>query len=99
MTVTDQEHGEPGDAHGAASRPDGVKEITIQVNSSDVRIAKGDHTGHEIKAAAIAQGVTIELGFVLSVQHGNHYETIGDDDVVKVHPNMDFIAVAQDDNS
>jgi hypothetical protein len=35
----------------------------------------------------------------LSVKHGSRYEVVGDTDLVKVHANEEFLAVAPDDNS
>ncbi len=50
--------------------------------------------------AAIAQGVKIELSFVLSEELPNRKTRIvGDTDVVTVTKHSPFIAVAPDDNS
>ena len=38
-------------------------------------------------------------GFVLSVQRGNHYQVVGDEDVIAIHEGLDFVAVTGDDNS
>lgn len=94
MTVT--EHETAGHDNARSKHPKGV---VVQINSIDVTLEKGEHSGRAIKATAIEQGVAIEPTFVLSVQRGNRYTTVGDDDVVKVRPGMDFIAVAPDDNS
>lgn len=76
------------------------KTVTITVNNVTVELPKEELTGAEIKAAAIAAGVSIEPSFVLSVQkHGDRYEVVGDQDVIKVHQGLDFTAVAPDDNS
>lgn len=86
------------DASGR-DRPKPEKIYVIQVNTQDVKMQQRKATGAEIKAAAIAQGVTIEPGFVLSVQHGDRYDIVGDDDEVTLHKGLDFIATAADDNS
>jgi hypothetical protein len=74
--------------------------IKITVNKRPVRVEEKTLTGLEIKEAAIAQGVPIQLDFVLS-EHLKHGETkiIGDNDPVEVHGGEKFTAVAGDDNS
>jgi len=77
-----------------------AKNITIKVNNNPVSITKGRHTGAEIKQAAIAQGVQIQMDFLLSLIRENGGEDmIGDADVVKVKDGMRFTAVADDDAS
>jgi len=74
--------------------------VTITVNGSPVSLPQGKYTGLQIKEAAIAQGAEdVGIDFVLSVQHGNHYEVVGDTDTIEIHPNLDFLAVTGDDNS
>jgi hypothetical protein len=77
--------------------------VEISVNKKPVRIAKGDHTGLEIKDAAIEQGVEIKRDFILSLEKGEGKDdkarVIGDDEVIKVHEHMRFRAVDDDDNS
>jgi hypothetical protein len=75
--------------------------VIITVNDDPVKIAGTKATGRQIKEAAIAQSVKIDLGFVLSVEKGNsgHTKVVGDDDEVAVHDGLKFIAVAPDDNS
>ena len=76
------------------------REVVIEVNGNPVRIERGDHTGLEIKQAAIAQGVRIELDFVLTlVREGGSTRIIGDNDVVQVRKDTQFTAIADDDNS
>lgn len=90
MTVADQSPSDRKNAH----------EVTITVNNSPVTLAQGKYTGLQIKEAAVAQGATdVGLDFVLSVQRGNHYDVLGDTDVIEIHPNLDFVAVTGDDNS
>ncbi len=74
--------------------------VEISVNGKAVRILGPRTTGLAIKQAAIAQGVSIQLDFVLSEEIGERRtKVIGDSDEVTVHPHSKFIAVAPDDNS
>jgi hypothetical protein len=76
------------------------REITILVNEGPVTMHQERATGREIKEAAIAQGVAIQLDFVLSEELGERRSrVVGDDEVVHLHNRMRFIAVAPDDNS
>jgi hypothetical protein len=81
------------------NHPGPRKSYVIQVNTQNVSMPQHKATGAEVKAAAIAQGVAIEPGFVLSVKHGARYDIVGDDDEVTLHEGLDFIATASDDNS
>lgn len=77
-----------------------VRTIEITVNRKPVTVRGHKHTGLEIKEAAIAQGVRIELDFQLSVETGPHKtEHVNDTEVVTVHKGSAFVAVAGDDNS
>lgn len=92
MTVVEQVHPDPEHAP--------IHDVTIVVNNADVILPKGKYTGLQIKESAIAQGVKdIALNFVLSVQHGNHYQVVGDQDEIEIHQGLDFVAVTGDDNS
>ena len=74
--------------------------VTVIINEHAVEVAGPKATGLEIKQAAIAQGVKIELSFVLSEELPNRRTRIvGDTDVVTVTKHSRFIAVAPDDNS
>jgi hypothetical protein len=75
--------------------------VTITVNEDPVKVAGPKATGRQIKEAAIAQGVKIDLGFILSVEKGGPGQTqvVGDNDEVTVHKESRFVAVAPDDNS
>lgn len=74
--------------------------VEITVNGKVVRVEGPKASGLEIKEAAIAQGVSIQLDFVLSEEIGDRRtKVIGDKDEVTVHPHSKFIAVAPDDNS
>jgi hypothetical protein len=78
-------------------RQDRLVEITV--NKKPVRIEGHRATGLEIKEAAIAQGVQIELDFQLASVHGDHRRIIGDADAVELHKDEKFVATAGDDNS
>jgi Multiubiquitin len=84
-------------AEVASKRP---KQIEVTVNGRAVQLPKGDLTGIEIKQAAIAQGVPIELDFILQLELPNgNSRIIGDQDPVKIRPHERFTAIANDDNS
>lgn len=74
--------------------------VTITVNEKPVEITGPKATGLDIKQAAIAQGVNIQVSFVLSEELPNRKTRIvGDNDEVTVNKNSRFVAVAPDDNS
>lgn len=74
--------------------------ITVSVNRQPVTFHQRKATGAEIKATAISQGVAIQSDFNLFIVEGpNQLKPIGDTDVVELHPNQEFRAVAPDDNS
>lgn len=74
--------------------------VDIVVNKRPVRIEGPKATGLEIKEAAIAQGVKIQLSFQLSEKLGDHKTKIIDNtDTVTLHEGTVFVAVADDDNS
>jgi ribosomal protein S9 len=73
--------------------------VQVTVNGQPVELPGREMTGLEVKQAAIAQGVDIELDFQLSVKRGGHYDVVGDSDPVEVHHGEEFLAVAPDDNS
>ena len=75
-------------------------EVTITVNNKKVKIMGPKATGLQIKEAAIAQGVKIELDFELKEILGHkERKIIGDSDVVKIDNDSKFVATASDDNS
>lgn len=77
-----------------------AKDIEIEVNSRQVFLPDKETNGAEIKAAAIAQNVAIQLNFVLQQELANgSSKVIGDNDTVKIHHKMSFTAIAPDDNS
>jgi hypothetical protein len=76
------------------------KLVEIFVNDKPVKIARGERTGLEIKQAAIAQGVNIQLDFILNLEkHKGETQVIGDTDHVKVKKGQHYVAIADDDNS
>lgn len=82
-----------------ADREQSSRSVTVVVNNQRVVLTEHPMTGLEIKQAAIAQGVAIEVGFQLSVKRGNRYHVVKDDEPVAVHKGQEFLAVAPDDNS
>jgi hypothetical protein len=79
----------------------GTTEVAVTVNERPVIVQGPRLTGRQIKDAAIAQGVPIELDFVLSLKlgEGNKRKNIGDGDPVTVNKNSVFIAIDNDDDS
>lgn len=73
--------------------------IEITVNKKKVQMDERRVTGLQIKEAAIAQGVQIELDFQLALVHGHERRIIGDADTVELREHEKFIATASDDNS
>lgn len=73
--------------------------LLVTVNGQPVELADRRMTGLDIKRAAIAQGVAISENFQLSVKRGKHYDVVGDTDEVPVRKDLEFLAVAPDDNS
>lgn len=84
------------DGHG----DDHNRKIRILVNEKPVALDDNNQTGLSIKQAAIAQGVNIQLDFVLSIERGGgKTELIGDNDRITVRPGARFLAIPNDDNS
>jgi hypothetical protein len=74
--------------------------VEFHVNEKNVRMEGHDHTGLQIKEAAKAQGVKIELDFLLYLlRHQQPNKLIGDDEEVHVTHESKFHAIADDDNS
>lgn len=74
--------------------------VDIVVNKHPVRVGGLEATGLQIKEAAIAQGVKIQVSFQLSEKLGDHKtKVIGNTDTVTLHEDAVFVAVAEDDNS
>ncbi len=100
------QHGQTEDRKEQEGRHEGHQEenkkhiVAITVNEEPVRIPGPKAIGRQIKEAAIAQGVKIDLGFVLSEEIGpRRTRIVGDDEEVTVHERSRFVAVAPDDNS
>ena len=75
-------------------------QVEILVNERKVKIDGPRATGLQIKQAAIAQGVPINLDFVLSEELADRRSrVIGDNEEVHVTDHSRFIAVAPDDHS
>ncbi len=76
------------------------KQLHVIVNRKHtVTLHRSHQTGTSIKEAAIAQGVPIEMDFLLSRKDGAKYSPVDDDDRIRVHNGDDFYAVDGDDNS
>ena len=74
--------------------------VEIHVNEKPVHLIGHQHTGLEIKKAAIAQHVKIELDFLLYLlRHGEPNKPIPDNEEVHVTDESRFHAIADDDNS
>lgn len=86
--------------HRSEHSNDKDKAVTVEVNSRPVDLTEKKMTGAEIKAAAIAQGVQIQLDFVLQLERPNgEFDTIGDADELNIRKGLSFTAIAPDDNS
>lgn len=76
------------------------KELRVIVNRKHtVTLHGARQTGLSVKEAAIAQGVPIQLDFLVSRKTGAKFEPIGDDEQIRVHNDDEFRAVDGDDNS
>jgi hypothetical protein len=74
--------------------------VIIKVNEKEVSVPGHHVSGLQIKEAAISQGLSIQLDFILSLEfEPRKSKVIGDDEIVEVHKHSLFIAVAPDDNS
>jgi hypothetical protein len=83
--------------HGPPSHPPAV--IILMNNTHNVTLPDKQTTGLGIKEAAIAQGVPIQLGFVLFRLTGHKQHPVRDDDKITVHDGEEFRCVDNDDNS
>lgn len=93
----DNRHDHDQDQNREHGKP---KTIEIEVNGKDVEMPKEEVTGLEIKEAAIAQSVNIQLTFVLQQELPNgSSKIIGDRDEVRLRKHLRFTAIAPDDNS
>lgn len=88
---------ESGEAAGPGPHP---HPIDVLVNFKAVTLPSDRETGLQIKEAAIKQGVSIQLDFVLFEDHGEgRRELVRDDQVVHVRRGARFEAIPGDDNS
>ena len=88
------------DAEGAPSGPSRGRPLLIEVNYNEVKIDGPSATGLQIKRAAIAEGVKIELDFRLSVLGEDGKEDpVRDDESVDLYRGQKFFAIGGDDNS
>lgn len=84
----------------AAAATERGHEVVITVNEKPVTVLGPKATGLEIKQAAIAQGLSVQLDFVLSEELPNgRTRPVRDDDEVRVNKNSRFVAIPNDDNS
>lgn len=92
------ENGKNG--HGGDIAPGHEDRIEVLVNEKPVTFGNKKQTGLSIKQAAIAQGVGIQLDYVLSIERGSgKTELVGDDDRIEIHNGERFLAIPNDDNS
>jgi len=71
--------------------------ITVEVNGQRVHFERAGATGHQIKDAAIGQGVPIQLDFALLKELPNgESKHVGDHEEEHLHDHMRFIAKAQE---
>ena len=73
--------------------------IVIEVNRKPVTMDVRRATGSQIKAAAIAQGVQIEMDFLLAVRRHGRTDPVRDGQEVVLHQGECFVVNAADDNS
>lgn len=76
-----------------------ARTVPVTVNGQVVELPKEELTGLQVKQASIGQGLPIDTGFQLSVKHGKHFQVVGDSDRVEIRRDLEFLAVAPDDNS
>lgn len=77
-----------------------VHEIRVTVNGQFVALTNREVTGLQVKEAAIAAGVPIQLDFVLSeVRPSGEQKIIPDDREITVKSGDEFWAIPGDDNS
>jgi hypothetical protein len=80
--------------------PEHDRLVAVAVNTRPVKVDGPRATGLQIKEAAIAQGLPIQLTFQLSEKLADHKaKIIGNDDTVTLHEGEVFVCVADDDNS
>jgi len=89
-----------GDVTEVVDKTDAHDEARVTVNGQFVVLTSRKVTGLQIKEAAIAAGVPIQLDFVLSeVRPSGEQKIIPDDREVTVKSGDEFWAIPGDDNS
>lgn len=84
----------------AAPDAEHAHSVVVVVNEKNVRLNGKAQTGLSIKTQAIAQGVPIQLDFVLSIElGGGRTELVPDEKKIKVREHERFLAIPNDDNS
>jgi len=74
--------------------------VHIKVNDQNVVMPTHEANGLQIKEAAIAQGVQIQLNFLLELDEGHKKSRVIDNnETVHLHDGMSFTAIRNDDNS
>lgn len=83
------------------AKPKPGHEVTVEVNNKAVTLPAKKVTGIEVKKAAIAQGVQIQLDFILvrEAEHGRPAEQIADDQQIVVDKRTRFSCNDGDDDS
>jgi hypothetical protein len=87
--------------HGPGSGEAKDKQVTVEVNGKAVVLADKNVTGLQVKQAAIAQKVEIQLDFilVLEAEHGNDPRQIADGEQIKVDKHSRFTCNDGEDDS
>ena len=76
------------------------REITVDINGSDVVLMGPVHSVEGIKSAAVAQGAEVPDSYVLGLVFGRRdVEDLRDDQVIFVRDRSRFVAVGNDDNA
>ena len=76
------------------------REITVDVNGSDIVLMGPVHSVEGIKSAAVAQGAEVPDSYVLGLVFGRRdVEDLRDDQVIFVRDRSRFVAVGNDDNA
>lgn len=86
------------ESNSSAGRPE--RNVRVTVNDQFVVLAERKVTGLEIKQAAVAAGVPIQLDFVLSeVRPSGEQKIVPDDRELPIKDGDQFWAIPGDDNS
>lgn len=83
------------------NKPKPDKDLEVKVNNKKVQLSHSPITGREIKEEAIAQGVEIQLDFLLTLNAhaGNPARSIADAESVEIDKHSSFSANDSDDDS